>query len=67
MGRWHAHAIQRAGGRVVAIIDADLRCGEKLAAGIGGKPAVERDVSYLLSGEPIDVVHVCTPVDSHEA
>ena len=67
MGRWHAHAIQRAGGRVVAIIDADLRRGERLAAGIGGKPAVGRDASYLLSGEPIDVVHVCTPVDSHEA
>jgi len=31
MGRWHAHAIERAGGTVVAVIDADVGRGETLA------------------------------------
>jgi len=66
MGQWHAHAIQRAGGRVVAVIDADLARAEKLASGIPGKPAAAGDVGYSLSRQAVDVVHVCTPVESHE-
>src|SRR6185369_6822350 len=67
MGRWHAHTIQRAGGRVVAVIDADLPRAEKLASGIAGKPVAGGDVGYLLARHPVDVVHVCTPVESHES
>ena len=67
MGRWHAHTIQRAGGRVVAVIDADLPRAEKLASGIAGKPVAGGDVGYLLAKHPVDVVHVCTPVESHES
>jgi predicted dehydrogenase len=67
MGRWHAHAIHRAGGRVVAVIDADVRRAEQLAERIPGKPVVLGDVGYLLSEHAIDVVHVCTPIESHEA
>lgn len=67
MGRWHAHAIQRAGGRVVAVIDADEKRAERFAQDIPGKPAVAGDVGYLLERHSIDVVHVCTPVASHEA
>jgi predicted dehydrogenase len=67
MGRWHAHAVRHAGGRVVAIVDADVRRGEALAQRIPGKPVVVGDVGYLFSHHSIDVVHVCTPVESHEA
>jgi len=67
MGRWHAHAIQRAGGRVVAVVDADVRRAQRLAARIPGKPVAETDVGYLLSRHAVGVVHVCTPVESHEA
>jgi predicted dehydrogenase len=67
MGRWHAHAIRHAGGQVVAIVDGDLRRGEALAQRVPGKPVVVDDVGYLLSAHSVDVVHVCTPVDSHEA
>jgi predicted dehydrogenase len=67
MGQWHAHAIQRAGGRVVAVIDADVGRAAKLAGRIPGKPVVGGDVGYLLSRHAVDVVHVCTPVESHEA
>jgi predicted dehydrogenase len=67
MGRWHAHAIRHAGGRVVAIVDADARRGEALAQRIADKPVVVSDVGYLFSQQSVDVVHVCTPVESHEA
>jgi predicted dehydrogenase len=67
MGRWHVHAIQRAGGRVVAVIDADEQRAEKFAEHIPGKPVVAGDVGYLLSRHSVDVVHVCTPIESHEA
>ena len=67
MGRWHAHAIERAGGTVVAVIDADVGRGETLARRVAGKPMVVSDVGYLLSKHPIDVVHVCTPIESHES
>lgn len=67
MGRWHAHAIRRAGGRVAVIIDADARRARELAARCPEKPEIAADAGYLVSGCAIDVVHVCTPVDSHEA
>jgi len=67
MGRWHAHAIQRAGGRVIAVIDADLQRAARLAGEVAGKPAVTGDIGYLLSEHAVDVVHVCTPVESHES
>jgi predicted dehydrogenase len=67
MGRWHAHAIQRAGGRVVAVIDGDEQRAGKLAGQLAGKPVTAGDVGYLLSHHAVDVVHVCTPVESHEA
>jgi predicted dehydrogenase len=67
MGRWHAHAIQRAGGRVVAVVDANVSRAERLAGSLDGKPVAVCDVGYLLSHHVINVVHVCTPVDSHES
>jgi len=66
MGRWHAHAISRAGGRVVAIVDADGARADALAARCPGKPAIATDVGYALSRHAVDVVHVCTPIETHE-
>jgi predicted dehydrogenase len=67
MGQWHAHAIRRAGSRVVAIVDADVRRAERLAARCPDRPAIVADVGDALSRHAIDVVHVCTPIESHEA
>ena len=67
MGRWHADAVQRLGGRVVAIVDADAGRGEALAARLASRPAVEADLGRALSDHAIDVVHICTPLPTHEA
>jgi predicted dehydrogenase len=67
MGQWHAHAIRRAGSRVVAIVDADVQRAEQLAARCPERPAIVSDVGEALSRHAVDVVHVCTPVESHEA
>jgi len=67
MGQWHAHAIRRAGSRVVAIVDADRRRAEQLAARCPERPAIGADLADVLARHAVDVVHVCTPIDSHEA
>ena len=67
MGRWHAHAIRRVGGRVVAVLDQDLARAGALAERVPGRPAVGTDVPAALRDHRIDVVHVCTPVSTHEA
>jgi predicted dehydrogenase len=66
MGQWHAHAIRRAGSRVVAIVDADVRRAEHLAARCPERPAIATDIGDALARHAVDVVHVCTPIESHE-
>jgi predicted dehydrogenase len=62
MGRWHAAAIRRAGGRVVAVIDSDAAAGARLAAQTGATAST--DLRGALA-RGADVVHVCTPLASH--
>lgn len=59
MGRWHARELQRAGGELVGVADLDRGAAERLAREPG-----ERSLDALLERRP-DVVHVCTPPDSH--
>jgi predicted dehydrogenase len=66
MGRWHAHAIQRSGGRVVAVIDPDVARASALAARLPGRPPAEREIGHALRAHGVDVLHVCTPLASHE-
>jgi predicted dehydrogenase len=61
MGRWHAHAIRRAGGRVAVVIDRDERCAETLGRRFGARWSCS-----LTEQTEVDVVHVCTPLESHE-
>ncbi len=67
MGRWHADAIQRTGGRVVAIVDPDARRGEALANGLASRPAVVAALGRALREHAVEVVHVCTPLSTHQA
>jgi predicted dehydrogenase len=67
MGRWHAHAIHRSGSRVVAIVDRDAARAASLASSLPGRPAIADDVGYAIREHGIDVVHVCTPIVTHEA
>ena len=61
MGRWHARAVEAAGGVVVAVADQDVERARALASG-----ALAVSSFGELGPQPgFDVVHVCTPVGSH--
>lgn len=64
MGRWHLHAARRSGARVAAIVDSDQFRAQRLAARFPGCRALS-DLPAAL--ELSDVVHVCTPTDTHAA
>ncbi len=65
MGHWHAKEAGKAYGTLVGVTDRDLNAARQLA---GRNPNVEcfADVEQLLARVPCDVVHICTPVDTHE-
>jgi predicted dehydrogenase len=62
MGRWHGHAVARAGGRVAAVVDSDERAAVALARRHRGASAGTRLDEALRA---VDVVHVCTPAGTH--
>jgi len=65
MGRWHADAIERCGGRVVAIVDSDPKRARALAAHHGSCGA-HPDLSAALTQESATAVHVCSPTSTHD-
>jgi predicted dehydrogenase len=67
MGRWHAHAIRHAGGRVAVVIDPDRPRAERLAARAGRGAVVATELAGTLREHHPDVVHVCYPVGTHDA
>ena len=67
MGRWHADAVERVGGRVVAVVDADAGRGEALARRLAARPAVATELGVALRENAVHAVHVCTPLPTHEA
>ena len=64
MGRWHAHACRRAGGQVVAVVDMDAAAAARLARTCGGA-AHAASFGALPATTQIDIVHVCTPGETH--
>lgn len=58
MGRWHAVAAERAGGRVVAIVDTDADAAQRLA-----KNYVDAQTAAEVGD--VQVVHICTPLATH--
>ena len=63
MGRWHAHALSRAGGRVAAV--ADLQPGAARALAARYQAESFETAAEMLSGVKADVLHICTPLDTH--
>lgn len=61
MGRRHADAVARTGGRVVAVVDARIERARRLA-GVGEG---FRSLDDLDSRMSLDVVHICTPLATH--
>ena len=66
MGRWHAHAARRVGSRIVAIVDPDRARASLLASRTGQNPLITDDVSQAIRESRAEVVHICSPVESHE-
>jgi predicted dehydrogenase len=62
MGRWHAHALSRAGALLVGVCDTDLRAAQRLS---GGEHRVTADLEELLDATAPEVVHICTPLPTH--
>jgi predicted dehydrogenase len=62
MGRWHLDAARKSGARVVAVVDRDAN----RARAVGGQ-TLARDTLRAALQQPIDVVHICTPVNTHVA
>jgi predicted dehydrogenase len=66
MGRWHAHAVVRAGGTVAAIVDPLRQRAERLA-GTYRRARLVPNLDSLHPESGIDVIHICTPLETHEA
>ncbi len=64
MGRWHAHAVRHSGGRVIAVVDRDRSRAEALARRHGA--AVGTSLDSFVELDSSAVVHVCTPLATHE-
>lgn len=60
MGRWHLDAARRAGARIVALADPDIRRAGALDHSVPARASLAAALD-----QPVDVVHVCTPLDSH--
>lgn len=66
MGLWHGRAIRRCGSTVTGVVDVDLTRASRLASThAGARPFASLD--QALAALHPDVVHVCTPLDSHVA
>lgn len=63
MGRWHASAVRRAGGRVVAVADLELSRAQRLAGRFSAKSF--SNVNQMLSDVELDVLHICSPASTH--
>ena len=64
MGRWHAAAVAAAGECVAASVDPRLESARLLAARHpGARPVPDLDGGLL--GGDVDVVHLCTPLETH--
>ncbi|GAB3852576.1 Gfo/Idh/MocA family oxidoreductase [Nocardioides maradonensis] len=64
MGRVHAHAVRAAGADLVAVAGSSPERAGAAASELGAvRPAA--DAAELIAAADVDVVHVCTPNDTH--
>jgi predicted dehydrogenase len=63
MGQWHAHAVARVGGTVAVIVD-PVRARALRLARSHPEARLAPQLDALAPGD-VDVVHVCTPLESH--
>ena len=64
MGRWHAKYAGRLGVQLVSILDHDITLATRLVREAGGVTTYA-DMETMFSNSKLDVIHICTPLDSH--
>jgi predicted dehydrogenase len=64
VGVVHAHAARRAGARLVGVAASSAANGRAAAEALGSERAFP-DAESLVTATEVDVVHICTPNDSH--
>lgn len=64
MGRWHARYAAAAGAEIAAVVDPNGSARQRLAVK-HGHPAEFADLVECLTNRPVDVVHICTPAETH--
>jgi predicted dehydrogenase len=64
MGRVHAHAVRAAGGEVAAVASSSAESAEAGATALLAERPVQ-SAAELIAAPDVDVVHICTPNDSH--
>ncbi|HYN80297.1 MAG TPA: Gfo/Idh/MocA family oxidoreductase [Gemmatimonadaceae bacterium] len=67
MGKWHADAVRKVGGVVAIVADKDPSRAYGFARELGVGAASTGSVGAALSGDLVDVVHICTPPSDHPA
>jgi predicted dehydrogenase len=64
MGFWHAKSIEHIGGEIAAVFDVDDGAARRLANRFKGAHAIT-GLEETLERAKIDVLHVCTPPETH--
>ncbi len=64
MGYWHANAARRAGAYISAIADTDNEASRRLAGRCSGVETFST-VEQMLDNVKLDVLHICTPLNTH--
>jgi predicted dehydrogenase len=64
MGKWHARAAVKAGGKIVCIADIDEKQSASLAADYASAQCF-KDAAKMLDQKSLDVIHICTPTFTH--
>ena len=65
MGRWHLNAIKRLAANPVSIVDKNYSLAQQLASQIKNTVTLSSDIDEMFLQHQLDVVHICTPVNSH--
>ncbi len=66
IGQVHAHAVRALGGDVVAVLGSSPESTQRAVAAMGARRGAA-SLEELVAAQDIDVVHVCTPNQTHPA
>lgn len=65
MGRWHANYIRRSGATLVAVFDKDPEKARQLISESKSTASVAAGIEDMLTRFKPDIVHICTPLNTH--